>query len=437
MYRTMVLVVAAMLLWTAVPAFAELENVVVGGAIRIRGNLYTGPGVGDTGGLAPGLRWPAWSVWGRPIGNAGGVSSLFSWDDSNNNWSFVEERTRLNVAASFTDSVKAVIELDSYDTWGQDFRSNYVTGLDGRAASVDDVEIYQSYIEAADMFGMPLTARIGRQEIALGSQWLVGVNDASSVFTGLSFDAIRLTYACDDFSVDAIASKLAETSPLEEDGDVDFYALYGSYLGIEDVTLDAYWMLVRDARALGDVVSGPLGNWFEDALDVDDYPVTTLHTVGLRGAGTFGAFDLQAEAAAQFGDAAAVGAMFRPVIFGDDDAQYNEWGANLETGYTFDAKCTPRVYVGGAYFSGDDNRDFDVGEWLDAALNPFHKPSASVSFNRLFSNWEYSEFIETTDLSNCWIARAGMSAMATEDVKVLLAGTYFVADEPFSPPASV
>ena len=70
-------------------AFAELQNVEVGGKLRIRGNM-------------------------------------FSLED--NDASFVEQRTMLNVKADFTNEVSAFIELDSYDIWGEDFRSNYLTG---------------------------------------------------------------------------------------------------------------------------------------------------------------------------------------------------------------------------------------------------------------------------------------------------------------------
>ncbi len=103
--------------------------------------------------------------------------SAFSWDEDSNDLSFVEQRTRLNVKADFTNEVSAFIELDSYDIWGEDFRSNYITGADGRAVSNDDVEMYQAYIEANEMFGMPIRMRVGRQELSFGSEWLVGVND--------------------------------------------------------------------------------------------------------------------------------------------------------------------------------------------------------------------------------------------------------------------
>src|SRR6185295_9586100 len=41
------------------------------------------------------------------------------------------------------------------------------------------------------------------------------------------------------------------------------------------------------------------------------------------------------------------------------------------------------------------------------------------------SNWEYSEFIDNTDLSNVWLVRAGASILPTESVKLSLAATYF------------
>ena len=197
--------------------------------------------------------------------NGNGITSVFAWDDGqSNSLSFVEQRTRLNVKADFTNEVSAFIELDSYDIWGEDFRSNYITGADNRAASGNDVEVHQAYIEANEMWGFPLRARIGRQELSLGSEWLVGVNDTNSLFTGLSFDGLRLTYGTDVFSVDAFYATLAEGGANEEDEDVSFAGIYGSYKGLENITIDAYWLWLRDARSLNDTnLIAPI-EWLED-----------------------------------------------------------------------------------------------------------------------------------------------------------------------------
>ena len=435
MRKTLTIALAAVLIGGA--AYAELQTVQVGGELRIRANYYrntfTSPGALE-------LRWPALAgvnwLSARPIGtfqgigNGIGILSPYAWDDNGNSLSYVEQRTRLNVKADFTNEVSAYIELDSYDTWGEDFRSNWITGADGRANTVDDVEVYQAYIEASEMWGLPLRARIGRQELSFGSEWLVGVNDANQGPWGLSFDGLRLTYATDMFSVDAWAAILAEGGVAEEDGDVWFYGLYGSYTGFEDITIDAYWMWVRDARSLNDTNFIWFVEWLEDLFGVDDYDVTNIHTIGLRGAGTIGAFDFEAEAAYQWGNASQVGILFKPFLYGDDDADYSNWAMNLELGYTFDMAWQPRVYLGFAYIGGEDNRDISWFNWWW----PFDSPTASVSFNRLFSNWEYSKFIDFTDLSNVLIYRGGVSAMPTENVQLQLNISYFQAEQEFDSP---
>jgi hypothetical protein len=92
------------------------------------------------------------------------------------------------------------------------------------------------------------------------------------------------------------------------------------------------------------------------------------------------------------------------------------------------------VFIGGAYFTGEDERDLTFWEWI----NPFNRPDASVSFNRLFSNWEYSQFLDLNgNLSNFWTARVGVSAMPTENVQVMLKASYFQADEAFDAPRHI
>jgi hypothetical protein len=249
------------------------------------------------------------------------------------------------------------------------------------------------------MWDTPMYMRVGRQEIALGSQWLVGVNDTTAVFTGLSFDAVVLGYATDMVDVKAIWSKLNETLGDFGDDDVDFYGVYGSYLGLEDITIDAYWMYVRDDRSL-------------TIADVD------FHTIGLRGAGEISAFDFEAELAYQFGDY-----NLPNFLWWDNDLDISAFGGNLEVGYTFDSAWQPRVFLGAAYLEGGDDDDEGFFEAL------FSDSNDEVAFNRLFSNWEYSEFIENSDLSNVLVLRAGVSVAPTEALSLSLLATYFDTDE--------
>ena len=460
MRKTFILSIAVVLIALAIPAFAELQNVIVGGSLQMRGNWWDGASGSDLD--AAGISHHSnplfvapWDIAGRfftfnnaaqanlrwnadGAGRVAAVSPRFGWNDDNFNNAFVEQRTRLNVRADFTDQVSAFVELDSYDIWGQDFRSNYINGADGVANSVDDVEVYQAYIQTEDMFGQPLRLRIGRQEMKFGSTFLVGAGDSGPYFTGLSFDGIRATYTLDQLAIDAFWTKLAERSGLEEDGDVDFYGLYASYTGIENVTLDAYYFLVRDARELSQTsangtILGYVNSYFERAAGVDDYDPTYLNTIGLRGAGTYGPVDFEAELAYQFGEADAFGVnSYAGALYGDDSANFGTWGGNFEVGYTFDINYQPRVFLGGAYFGGEDNRDVNFGEWVRAAFFPYFSKDASVSFNRLFSFKQYSNFLDLNlDLSNVWLLRTGVTVSPTESVKVNLTATYFEALDTF------
>jgi hypothetical protein len=234
--------------------------------------------------------------------------------------------------------------------------------------------------------------------------------------------------------VDAWASMLAEGGVAEEDGDVTFYGVYGSYTAVQDWTFDAYWLWLRDARSLNDTNFVWFVEWLENVFDVDDYDVTNLHTIGTRAEGRFGAFDFNGEIAYQFGDAGQVGYVFKPYLYGDDDADFSAWAATLELGYTFETAWTPRVAVGFDYFGGEDNRDLNFVDWLLG----FDSPGASVSFNRLFSDKMYSGFIDlNNDLSNAWIARGQVSARPTEKVTVIGSVMYVEAVEPFDAPVHV
>ena len=103
------------------------------------------------------------------------------------------------------------------------------------------------------------------------------------------------------------------------------------------------------------------------------------------------AFDFEAEAAYQWLDL-------------DNASNSDAFAGNLEVGYTFDMDYTPRVFLGGAYFEGSKD---------------------DYSFNRLFSNWEYSMFDDAFDansVTNFWTVRGGFSIMPTETLKASLSG---------------
>lgn len=419
----------------SVTVWADLQNVQIGGEIRIRGrywdNVWSGGGMWAN--YVPGV-----AISGRPVGDTqfparGGIWSRFDWDSRGPDQRYVEELSAIDIMADFTDNVAVVTRLESYDVWGEDFRSNYLTGADMRAWTGDDVEFTQAYVEVKQLFDWPVSVRIGRQLMKFGKGWLVAETHSQS--RSQPFDGIRLTYAKDSLTIDAWWAKLADNSPAEEDGDIDFYGIYSTYVVNKALSVSAYWMWIRDAIELHDQASPPVLEWIEELAGVDDYDPTNLHTLGIRVFGKSSGFDYDLEAAYQLGNADAPGHLFRRGAgrYGDNNADYSSLGADFEAGYTFaDARWKPRVFLGGMYLGGEDNRRVDFWRWL----NPFDKSRASVSFDRLFSMVGIAEIFDSNLLfSNLWQVRAGVDVQPTEKISGQFRLQYLAAVDTFDHPA--
>jgi len=382
-------ILAACMAVVAVPAIADLQNLETFGSLTIRGNWYSSS--------APLL----------------GQGDFMEAGDSTGSH---EQRTTLGVKADFSDDVSVVIELDNYGSWGDSFRSEPITGRGSMAGTAENVEMYQAYIETREVGGYPIDVRTGRQELMLGSEWLIGNNSTASDFRHLSFDGISASYTADSWGLMAGAFKLHDNSGMggfasigaihgvyagssqsgasQEDGDTNLYVVAGTYSGIEDMTIEGYWIYLRDARSF--TFTNPAPN----PISISSVN-TELHTFGVRVAGEVSGFDYEGEVAFQAGDTPLGG-------------DWEGLGLNAEVGYAFDHDLNPRVFGGAAYFSGEKQSDMES--------------NGDLGFNRLFSDWEYSEFLDDTTLSNVLIVRGGGSIEPTE--KIGVAGTvgWFQAD---------
>lgn len=414
-------------------SFAELQQVEVGGEIRIRYRWYINAWE-DNKPLQE--RLSADTLLWRPIGSGplgAGMKSLFKWDSRGKDWTRFETSLLLNFKADFTNDISTFIELYDFHVWGEEFRSNYLTGADVRANSVDSVMLNQGYIEMRKLFDKPLTLRIGRQNLLFGNGWLLSNMTTPSQF--ISFDALRLTYQEGDVVVDAFASKLNNSSQIFDD-QTNLYGIYGTYSGFEPVSISAYWLYIHDNTEIERKEKTGLGRWINSLRGLD-YGSTNLHTVGTRLFGKYEGFDYNLELAYQFGDAAHLGSLFKVTgsNFGDTNATYDNWGVDATLGYTFeDVTWKPRLYVQGVWFDGQDNRDISFWDWL----NPFYRPQASVSFNRLFSDKNYMPTINDNSwISNIIQASAGVEVQPTEKLRFHVHVAKNWVDEPFNPPKSI
>jgi len=442
MHRVVVLVTCVLLAGVAV---ADLQNVQVGMQLEMRGRWYHNAfetGNGPAARPSAQLRIPSDFLTKRPIGQAGNnVLSLFRYSDWGNDWAWCEQTAAVSFSADFTDNVKAMVEFYDFWIWGEDFRSNYLTGIDARANTADDIELLQAYIETNEVFGQPLRLRFGRQQIQFGKDLNSFLLAAKTTPTQrFAYDGIRATYKpIDKLTIDAWWTKLAENSPVEEDGDVDFYGAWANYKFGDPFDLSLFWMWLRDKRAITDTNLSWIDEEIEDLIGWDDYEGSDFHTVGFEAAGKVAQLDYLVRAAYQFGDAGQMGSLFKVgqpwlggLAYGDDGAEYDNFGMDATVGYTIPSKWNFRPYLQAVWYEGEDDRDISFTEWL----NPFHKPKASVSFNRLFSDINYCPVInDNADLTNFRQLGGGVTMTPTEKLWWAVRAYNTWADEPFSWPA--
>jgi hypothetical protein len=223
---------------------------------------------------------------------------------------------------------------------GENFRffTQFKSGLESdrnggpRPTDRDDFDVHQLFADVrvawADQRSLAL--RVGRQELAFGTQRLVSVREGPNV--RLSFDGARATIRCADLQFDALATRPAETKPgvLDDSSDphTKFWGLYGvaPFKLLPGGKADFYYLgLERDAAQ------------FDQGTARE-----TRHSVGTRLWGQHASWDWNFEFVYQFGE------------FGD--GKISAWTVASDTGFTFgDATWSPRLGLKADVTSGDRN----------------------------------------------------------------------------------
>ena len=230
---------------------------------------------------------------------------------------------------------------------------------------------------------LPLTLRVGRQELQYGSQRYVSPLDWAGVRR--RFDAVKLFAKGNTWDVDLWFSKpvpVQRKQPDRYNEDVDFYGAYATYKGIDRHGVDMYFFAVEDR-----------GNRVNPNGRAGDRSIFTL---GSRFWGQTADFDYEAELAGQWGHWAG------------DTVQ--AWSWTVDGGYTLaDVGCKPRLGAGFDWASGDDNpRDGAVG-----------------TFDQLFPfSHYYLGFLDLVARQNIMALNLNLSAWAVPE-KVKTKITYY------------
>ncbi len=205
-------------------------------------------------------------------------------------WSgFTSMRVRAALNAQLQGNVRVFLQLQDVRVFGEE--SNTLTDFQG-----DNLDLHQGFLELTEVPGVDGVLRVGRQEVALGEQRLIGAVDWAQ--QGRSFDGFRYTTpSLSGMKVDLFAMKLREESTATHDWESTFLGAYGSLPTGPAGALDVYGLLTTDSRenhdgeitfgALWKGNAGPLDLRFEGSLQTGQRngDEVSAHMFGARAGG--------------------------------------------------------------------------------------------------------------------------------------------------------
>jgi len=255
----------------------------------------------------------------------------------------------------------------------------------------DEVFVYQGYAEAAHIGDSILSVRIGRQEMAYGTEFLLGNQDW---YDGQTFDGVKgILEFTDKHRLDIFWAKLAERdttvdgsiggAALNQGGDdSDLYGAYFSAqtLGGSSVGMDAYFLALNDDSNLVYNVSaqddGIIGYDAFDFYSIEsDRSFLDAYWAGVR---FFRerehGFHFSAELTYLFGNIEANLDNDGDGAFDDDDSlSIGAFGFESFAGFTWDTPTNPTVKGGITWCEGSDVNDYEHGDY-----NTFFTPAGEV-----------------------------------------------------------
>jgi len=231
--RLILLMALALVVGLTYTAYAEVQNVKVGGDILIRGVARNNFDLKNSG-------------------TAG--------DKEDDQASFATSTVRVRIDADLTDNVSATVRLLNERLWGVESTLN------------TDIDLDLAYITLKEFLYSPLSLMVGRQELRYGNGLIVGDPDtnrrvasdlsdalnvplAEDLSSRKAFDAIRAVLNYDPLVVDLVYAKIDEGTSnslyyindnVARNDDVDLMGINAVYTLDKATTLNPYFF-VRSA----------------------------------------------------------------------------------------------------------------------------------------------------------------------------------------------
>jgi len=284
------------LLVVASLAYGEVQNVKVGGNIRLRGVMW---------------------------------DNLFDFDDNtNDSWEFYRQRTKVYVDADLTDNVRAYIRLYNEYRWA---KTSKTVGVDN------------AYIEVSDLWGFPVTMRVGRQDLIYGEGFIILEGTPTDGSTTISFDAIKFSFDLGPRRLDLFTAKQAENDYQNAD-DEDFYGAYLVDNSLENHQIEAYLLFKNQNHWQRETAGSLNGRWM---------PPQETWALGTRWSGKFtDRLSYAAEICKEWGDRGVLDDWSNPTSV-IDERDLDAWGGYARIFYQWtDTPWQPQLMLGYVYLSG-------------------------------------------------------------------------------------
>ncbi len=239
---------------------------------------------------------------------------------------FVSMRVRFALDAALEKDVRIFLQVQDVRLWGEE--TNTLGDF-----NADNFDLHQGYVDIKSFTEAPVALRVGRQEITLGGERLVG--PVGWTQQGRSVDGARLRFNPGWGSLDVLGYQLADRFAATQDQDAQ---LFGAYAVVE-------------AGGAGDL---DLYGFYQKVTATAD---TDQFTLGARLAGKSGGVTYRGELSVQSGDRA-----------GEDVSAYM-FGGRLG----FDAGSRGLITLWYDYLSGDTDPDDGDTKVFDTMFATNHK----------------------------------------------------------------
>lgn len=172
-------------------------------------------------------------------------------------------RSRLGISVSPSEQATVFVQLQDSRGFGEEGS----TLADG---SADNLDFHQAYFALPNLFGLPLDLKVGRMELAYGTERLIGAVGWHNI--GRSFDGAVLRYANDKVWADFFSMKEKEGFAVENSGDRNLFGMYSNARISEKWNSDFFLIWQRSVPkemlnryTLGFCSNLTLGNFFNQS----------------------------------------------------------------------------------------------------------------------------------------------------------------------------